>query len=73
MKFIKTLGMATVFLAAVTTSATIANEKEANRAIEQKLMTIGLQASEINATNIAGLKEVITDRGIFMFQMMANT
>lgn len=65
MKFIKTLSMATVLLAAITSSATFASEDLSNSAIKQKMTVIGLQAQHINDTGVAGLKEVVTDRGIF--------
>lgn len=65
MKFIKTLSVASIFLAAVTSSTAFASDDKNHLAIEQKMRSIGLQVNEINDSKIAGLKEVISNRGIF--------
>lgn len=65
MKFIKTLSMATVLLAAVTSSSSFASEDKANTAIKQKLSVLGLEAQQISDSKVAGLKEAITNRGVF--------
>jgi len=65
MKLMKTLGMAAVLLAAVTGTTAVASEDKASSVIKQKLATLGLEANAINDTNIAGLKEAITNRGVF--------
>lgn len=63
MKLIKILGVASVFVAAISSSVTFASD--ANSPIKQKLLSIGLEATEINDSKIPGLKEVISNRGIF--------
>lgn len=65
MKFIKTLSMASILVAAMTSSAVSAEDSNKNEAIKQKMYSIGLEVNEINDSEIPGLKEVISDRGIF--------
>lgn len=57
--------MAAVLLSALTSTTTLASDDQADSAIKQKLLTLGLEAQHINNSKIAGLKEVITNRGIF--------
>ena len=65
MKFIKTLSMASILVAAMTSSAVSAEDSNKNEAIKQKMFSIGLEVNEINDSEIPGLKEVISNRGIF--------
>ena len=57
--------MATVLLAAITSSSTFASEAKSHSAIKQKMTVLGLEAQHVSDTDINGLKEVITNRGIF--------
>lgn len=60
MKIMKTLSMAAVLLTALTSSVSFAND-----AIKQKMTVLGLQAQQVNDSKVPGLKEVITNRGVF--------
>lgn len=60
MNFVKTVGLASLCVLGL-----LANKVQANDAIKQKLNMIGLEISKINDSKVPGLKEVVTNRGIF--------
>lgn len=65
MKFMKTLSMAAVLLTALTSTTSFASDDQASAALKQKLTMLGLEAQQINDSKVAGLKEVVTNRGVF--------
>lgn len=60
MNFVKTIGLASLCVLGL-----LANNAQANDAINQKLNMIGLEVNKINDSKVPGLKEVVTNRGIF--------
>ena len=64
MNFIRTFGLAAVCIAGLVSTPAVAEDAE-HAAISLKLASIGLSLSQVSDSKIPGLKEVVTNRGVF--------